>query len=405
MKKIILYIPLILALKLSAQDNVSTVNEVKFEQGSGLNFGFDNNNYQFNIGGFIQPGYTYSKFEHQDAENTMKVNRAYFTVGGKALKEKVSFFIQTDFSLSNPLLDAWVAYHPTSNINVTVGQKRTFLNNREMTINEDKFQFTGRSMLSTGLSNTGREFGVFLDGTFSIGNFGFVPQVALTSGDGRNSFGSDSRDADFGGFKYGGRLDLYPLGFFMEGNRNTTADLLHEGSLKMVVGGAASYNDGASNGVGEGHGDFDLYNEDGGLQYPDYRKMYADILLKYQGFSLLGEYANTSATGLEQTFINQAGTVVLQPMQISSMLVLGDAYNVQLGYATLNGYAVDVRYTNLIPEFKDYSSSLMEETKAYTLGLSKYIKGNSLKIQTALSSIEYKTSKEIRAELLFQIVF
>lgn len=405
MKKIILYIPLILALKLSAQDNISTANEVKFEQGSGLNFGFDNNNYQFNIGGFIQPGYTYSKFENQDAENTMKVNRAYFSVSGKALKEKVSFFIQTDFSQSNPLLDAWVAYHPTSNINVTVGQKRTFVNNREMTINEDKFQFTDRSMLSTGLSNTGREFGIFLDGTFSIGNFGFVPQVALTSGDGRNSFGSDSRDTDFGGFKYGGRLDLYPLGFFTEGNQNTTADLLHEGSLKMVVGGAASYNDGASNGVGEGHGDFDLYNEDGELQYPDYRKMYADILLKYQGFSLLGEYANTSATGLEQTFINQAGTVALQPMQISSMLVLGDAYNVQLGYATLNGYAVDVRYTNLTPEFKDYSSSLMEETKAYTLGLSKYIKGNSLKIQTAFSSIEYETSKEIRAELLFQIVF
>ncbi len=405
MKKIILYIPLILVLKLSAQDNISTANDVKFEQGTGLNFGFDNNNYQFNIGGFVQPSYTYSKFEDEDGENTMKVNRAYFSVGGKALKEKVSFFIQTDFSLSNPLLDAWVAYHPTNNINITVGQKRTFLNDREMTVNEDKFQFTNRSLLSTAFSGTGREFGFYIDGKFSIGSFGIVPQMALTSGDGRNSFGSDSRDADLGGLKYGGRLDLYPLGYFTEGNQYTTADLLHEEKLKMVIGGAASYNDGASNAVGEGHGDFVLYNENQELQYPDYKKMYADVLLKFKGVSLLGEYANTSASGLEQTFINEAGTVALQPRQISSMLALGDAYNMQLGYATLGGYSVDVRYTKLTPEFDNYENSILEDTKAYTLGLSKYFKGNNLKIQMAFSSIEYETTKEMRAELLFQIVF
>jgi hypothetical protein len=380
-------------------------NEVNFELGEGLNFNFEDNQYQFKISGFIQPSYTYLKTEELDAEHEFNSRRSYFSLSGKALKEKVSFLIQTDFSDSDILLDAWLAYHPTENINITVGQKRVDYNNVEMRFNEDKFQFTRRSELSRALSNTGREFGLFVDAQYNLGGFGIEPFAGVSSGDGRNSFGADSRDVDSGGIKYGGRLNLYPFGFFTKGNDNTTADLMHEEEFKLVIGAAGSYNDGASESVGEGHNIFEIFDENGDVQLPDYRQLYVDMLIKYKGFSFLTEYANATATGLEETFINAAGTVALQPQQISSYLALGDAINVQTGYATKSGYAIDFRYSSISPEFEALSNSVLQDTTVYILGLTKYIKGHDLKIQTAFSSIDMNGVSTFQADLVFQIVF
>ena len=377
-------------------------NVASYSLGNGLNFSLNEGNYQFNMSGFIQPSYT--EFEGPDSE--FNARRTYFSLGGKAIKEKVSFFIQTDFSDTNILLDAWLAYHPTENINITFGQKRVDYNNVEMRFNEDKFQFTTRSILSTALSNTGREFGIFADAQYDFGGIGIEPFVGISSGDGRNSFGTDSRDSDSGGLKYGGRLNVYPFGFFSDGNDNTTADLLHEDSFKMVIGGAGSYNDGASEPVGEGHNVIqNIFDENGEIQLPDYRQIYADVMIKYQGFSFLAEYANATATGLEETFVNAAGTVALQPEQIGTYLALGDAYNIQTGYATKSGYAVDLRYSGITPEFDNLANSILQDTTVYTLGLAKYIKGHDLKIQTAFSRLEFGGTETYQADIVLQVVF
>jgi len=84
--------------------------------------------------------------------------------------------------------------------------------------------------------------------------------------------------------KHGGRLDVYPLGFFVEGNGNLIADLAHEETFKMVIWAAASYNDGVSNALGEGHGEFQFYDRNSSVKNPDYRKFSADVLMKYRGF-------------------------------------------------------------------------------------------------------------------------
>ena len=52
------------------------------------------------------------------------------------------------------------------------------------------------------------------------------------------------------------------------------------------------YNDGASNKVGEGHGDFVLYDKDGNSKFPALRKIAADLLFKWQGWSIMAEYVN-----------------------------------------------------------------------------------------------------------------
>lgn len=407
MKKIVLLIVFFCISILSHAQEDDAKNKASYKLGNGLNFSFNEENYQFNLGGFIRPAYNYSKTEGSATENEFNAKNAVLIISGKALKEKVSFLVQTDYSRSQPLLDAWLAYHPTDHISISFGQKQTFVNNREMTYREDRLQFTDRSLLSQNLSNTGREFGVFVESQFTLGSkFGIAPMVALTSGDGRNSFGSDSRDTDLGGLKIGGRLDVYPLGYFTEGNDLFSADLAHEQHLKLVIGAAVSKNTGASNAVGEGHGDFFLYNADGNSDLPDYSQLYIDILLKYKGFSFLGEYANASADGLRLVYTDEAATQILAPQQISNFLSLGDSYNLQAGYVTKSGYGLDLRYENAAPEFDVNPNSILSDYSSFTLGFSKYFDHNNLKMQAALSTVNFENREnQTVGEILIQVIF
>ena len=405
MKKFIFCISIIALMQPTGQF-LSAQNKTSFELGSGLNFSLNDGAYQFKIGGMIQPAVSLVSNPGQPIGEYLNVKRTYFNISGSAFKEKVSFFLQTDFSLGSPLLDAWVAYKPIQDLNITFGQKQSIANNREMLFMEDKLQFADRSLLSTSFCLTGREFGLFVDKKFSVATIGIVPQMAVTAGDGRNSFGLDSRDVDKGGLKYSGRLDLYPLGYFSQGNDDLVADLAHESNLKLVVGGAASYNVGASNGVGEGHGDFQLYDQNGKSKLPDYRKIYGDILIKYNGFSVLGEFVNASATALDGSYTIASLTSPLLPTQISEYLALGSAYNAQIGYVTKSGYALDVRYAALMPEFGMDSNSKISKTSGITVGFTKYFKQNNLKLQAAVTSLNHAdNTNQLLGSLIFQVVF
>jgi hypothetical protein len=398
-----------------AQVEIKTESKSKeFQLGDGLRFNVNDGDYKFKIGGFIQGVYQHDKTVGSVANNYMNARNAFFTLSGSMMKEKVSFLLQNNFSSGRPLLDAWVSYSPVSNIKITFGQKQAFTNNREMTFFEDKLQFVDRGIFSLQFSNLGREFGVFLESEFSEGDFIIKPKIAITSGDGLNSFGANSTDVDRGGLKYGGRIDILPLGKFKEGNDKYIADLKHEDQLKILVGAAYSYNIGASNKVGEGHGDFMLYNNTGKSMLPDYRKFYEDILLKYKGFSLLTEYTNTTATSLSGSYLDAGATRPLYLTEISEYLVLGDGYNVQAGYVTKSGLALDVRYEKLNQEF-DNNLSLLLDQEAYTLGLTKYFKGNNFKIQGLVSSNNLNQFNSISstiekvntitAQLAVQVVF
>lgn len=406
MKQLICITLLFCSFILIAQETEPT-NQANFQLGEGLTFNLNDGDYKFFISGFIQPSISFDKVEDDDADYQFNARRSFFMLGGTAVKEKISFLLQTDFSSVDPLLDAWIAYHPYSWLTVTAGQKQNFVNNREMLFREDRLQFTDRSLSSRTFSRTGREFGLFVETNFQFGDkIAIVPKASLTSGDGRNSFGSDSRDADYGGVKIGGRLDIYPLGYFTKGNDLFTADLAHEETLKLVLGAAASKNNGASHQNGEGHGNFLLYNQDGNIELPDYSQFYTDLLLKYKGFSMLLEYTNATVSGIEQIYVNDNASNILAPTQISEFLILGDSFTGQFGYVTKSGYSVDFRYENTKPEFNTNTNSLLSEFSNYTFGFTKYFDGNNLKLQAAVSTTDFVEGNNITTgELLFQIVF
>jgi hypothetical protein len=403
-KLVLLFVFLNVALSLNAQEEKKS-NQANFELGSGLNFSFNKGAYEFNISGFIQPSYIYEKTENRKSTQEFNSRRSFFMMSGKAVKEKISFLLQTDYSQSSPLMDAWVAYHPTNSITISAGQKQTFVNNKEMLIREDRLQFTDRSLLSQNMSRTGREMGLFIEGKFG-NKFGIAPKLALTSGDGRNSFGADSRDTDAGGVKLGGRLDIYPLGFFSEGIEQTTADLKKEDKLKMVLGVAFSVNNGASASNGEGHREIELFDSFGNFSSPNYNQLYVDLLLKYKGFSFLGEYNNSTADDIDLVYTNDTATQLLVPQEISSYFLLGDNYNFQAGYMLPKGFSIDTRYEISKPEFSTYTNSLLKDSNSYTIGLTKYFSGNNLKIQTSFTAIQIENgAKQQIGSLLMQIAF
>jgi len=379
-------------------------NKASYSLGNGLNFSFNEGNYYFGLNGFIQPGYLRETMEGMDDVNSFRSKRTFLQFEGNAVEEKVSFFVQLDFSRSNPLMDVYMAYQPVEQVKISFGQKQNFANNREMIYREDRLQFVNRSLLSESLSRTGREFGVFVESKFEVGNFGIMPMAALTSGDGRNSFGQDSRDSDIGGVKIGGRLDLYPLGYFKPGNELTSVDLAREDELKFVIGVAGSHNNGASGASGESHGDFFLFDQNGEDSLPDYRQVYTDILMKYKGFSLLAEYANTSATGIDLAFLDESATQILAPQQISQFLALGDSYNVQLGYVTKSGFSFDFRYANTTPEFDSFDGSVLSDMNQTSFGFSKYFYDNALKLQASYSRFDPAVGEALdQIELILHI--
>ena len=208
MKKISFLIIIFITTFITAQE--SNQNQSDFDFGNGVSLSFEDGDYNFNINGFIKPTYVYNEMNSiVDGGTVNEINRQFksknsiLEISGDAKKEKVSFSIMMDYSLSNPLLEAWIGYHPNKSVNIYFGQRNTFLNNREMILNEDVLQFTDRSLLSQNhTAGAGEEFGLFIETTFGE-KFILSPKFAITSGDGRNSFGEDSRDSDLGGIKFG----------------------------------------------------------------------------------------------------------------------------------------------------------------------------------------------------------
>ena len=384
MKKIIyLLIGFMFVVQAYAQ-NYDTENSSEFVLGNGLVIN-SGNDYHFKLSGLIQP--TFSVLvDSVKTDYLFNAKHTFFSFSGFAKPEKVSFLMLADFSLTSPLLDAWVAYHINNNINLSFGQKLISGNNRAMIFKRDNLQFFNRSLLSTNFSGSGREFGLFLDLSLSFNRFNINPSFGITSGDGRSSFGTNSRDVDYGGFKYFGRIDFYPLGYFSEGNNLQVFDLKRERQLKLVFGVASSYNDGASSSVGEGHGDFFLYNVNGDIQLPDYRQLYLDLLLKYRGLSLLAEYANASASSLNQIYIDPIGFSLLQPTAISEYLALGSGLNFTLGYILKSNFGFDIGYSAINPEYEENLSSVVTKTNDIRFSLTKYFLENNLKISSTFSS-------------------
>ena len=392
-------------------------NDYTYNLGSGILFNFDDSTHMFQIGGMSQPRFLNSRVNDTtlDPGNYFGIKRSYFSLNGSLNKGMFSFLIQTNFSDSYPLLDAWAGYHPNKNVSIYFGQRMSPFNNLSMQIMEYNLQFASRNYLSQNFTESGREFGLFIESKFSIGNIGFKPILAITSGDGKNSFGVLSSDTDQGGLKYGGRLNIYPFGFFKENNEFIGHDTYKEKSHKLMLGFSSSLNQGASHEIGEGHyfqdlppnGTFMFFDTIGNRKLPNYLKNYVDILYKYKGFNILFEYVNTAAYNLQGTSLNSTGSLLLEPTQISQYLVLGNAFNIQGGYLFKSDWSIDMKFGRSYYEFEQ-TYSILQNYDSMGAGITKYFSNRAVKTQLMASYVNFpilENQNILGLECLLQIKF
>ena len=381
-----------------------------FSFGTGINFQLNDGKYQFNFGGSIQPQINISSSNNVE-EYFYNSPNSLFSLYARNNDKKITLFMLNDFSKSNPLLDAWGAIE-FNFFNVAFGQKHA-ISNFESMLYENNLTFNSRSLMNQAFNSDGREFGIFISSNFGYGNLVFEPNISVTSGDGINSFGALASDYDLGGLKYAFKLNFYPFGEF-SGNKIHFSDLSFEKDLKIMISLGGSYNDGASNAVGEGHGDFNLYDANGDSKYPDYRKLHFDLLSKYQGFSFLAEYLIATATDLDGSYKSiplfldnelANSDAQLFASEISQFLSVGSGLNTQLGYMTKSGLSIDLSYSMVEPEFEKNTSSIISKASSSRIGFSKYLVKNAVRVHTGVEnvSIESQENDELRFSLILQL--
>lgn len=345
---------------------------------------------RINISATLQPGIQYSSIdslEEKNNSNRFSLNLLRIGLHGVVFKEKVLFGIVTDLTGTIPILEGWIGFNFwNKTAKFTIGQRQTNTNNRLAMEDERYAQNMGQSIsgkssdgtVSGGLTHNfvgaTREGGAFFETNFTINNWRIYPSVSITTGEGQSFFDAQPNV----GFKYGGRIDVMPFGDFIKNNAFIAHDLYYEKTPKLAIGFAGSYNAKASSSTGSEHGIITGIYKDGVQDYADYRKLVADVIFKYQGFSFVGEYTNATVAGTD-LYVNAGGTTKLTPEAASSMYNIGNGINLQSSYVFKNKWVVDGRYSRITPEF-DITTSLVHTQNWYTLGVNKYFKDNAVKI-------------------------
>lgn len=364
--------------------------------------------YTINLRGYLQPYYevkSYTDPELDGAYQRFRMRRLRLRLSGDAANQKIEYRFQADFSGNSEtgeeagglLFDAWIGYNITKRIQITVGQKVTPTDNRELMMGSQTLQLVERSRVTSAFSSI-REFGVFADGTFRTGGGTYIkPSLAVTNGDGSNVY-----TKDHGGLKVGGRLDFLPFGLFTNYGQYRQGDLVRELSPKLVVGGVYSVNNGMSSRRGRGSGDIIYLDADDNESLPNYTKWGIDFLFKYRGFSMLGEFVSTSANVPDDITkrIRTDGTVATTfdvdgqrdvENYVKGRMMLGKGYNLQAGYIFKNRISVDARYAHLEADQHSFlnNGTFYNRPNYYTLGLTKYFsKGYGFKIQGSVTYVD-----------------
>lgn len=406
----------------------------KFEHytfGDGVRFRNEANDYSIIMRGYIQPHYELKYFldpKIARAYHRVRIRRARIRFSGKAAQDKVSWRLQFDLSGSNEaegaaesfLMDAWIGYNITKHIQVRLGQKNTPTDNRELLMRSHTLQLVERSRVTSAFSSI-REFGLFIDGSFKTGGGTYLrPSIAITNGDGLNVY-----SPDFGGLKYGGRIDFLPFGTFVNMGQYHQVDMMRELTPKLVFGVAYSVNEGMSSRRGRTSGDILYLDDKDEYSLPNYSKLGVDFIFKYKGFSAIGEFVSTTAsvpTDITQRIRNDGSTSTSFPVDgeddvenyVKGRMMLGKGYNIQMGYLFKNRWSVDARYAHL--EADQYSflnnGTFYNRPNYYTFGLTKYFsKMYGFKIQASLTYVETaEGSNDLKGnpmngdELIFRVI-
>lgn len=269
------------------------------------------------------------------------------------------------------ILDAVVKWNFSGNFVLWFGQTK-LPGNRERVISSGDLQQVDRSLLNSRF-NIDRDMGFQLRHHFNLTDTFIVREMfSVSQGEGRNI-----TTGNLGGHQYTSRIELLPFGKFASKGDYRGSDLKFEPAPKLALGFTYDFNnDAVKNRSNQGS----YMITDTGFYSTNISTVFVDAIYKHNGFSFMGEYAVRDA---DDAFAkNSDGTLTGDLVQV------GNALNLQTGYLLSETLEISGRYTNI--DWDQNITGKGNETQ-YTLGLSKYILGHKLKVQTDLSYLDLAT--------------
>lgn len=332
-----------------------------------------------------------------ELNSAFDINRARITIIGNLFENKFSTVFRINYpsnyqsattgnrTFNNTLQEAYVEYRPNRNHSINFGLRADYIDSREVRMQGENSGFINRSAVSNAFDAI-FDYGLRYKGTFQIGGPHLLRTYAsITSGDGRASL-----QKNFGGFKYGFRLDYLPFDKFTSGGEYFMDDLVREQKPKLVIGVIYSFNDGQTSAYGTNGGRYLYGDSTGKILLPSYSKFGIDYLFKYRGFYCMGSVFATQSDvpsnvkgeyRLNGTFSKYATTQTDEQAKnlVRSRLNLGSGVNVQAGFLLPSDLGFSFRYSSL--NANATASNFGDYNKYYTFVINKYIRGNDLKIQ------------------------
>lgn len=348
---------------------------------------------QLQFQGFAQWEEEDSNFSH--TETNFLIRRARLKFDGFAYSPKLTYKIAIGLSnrdisgaskyTSNApryILDAVMKWNFYENFELWFGQTK-LPGNRDYLTSSGNLQLVDRSLLD-GTYAIERDLGFQLRHHFKLSdNFIIKEAFALSQGEGRNI-----TSGNIGGFQYTSRLEFLPLGDFIKNGDYVGGDIYREPAPKLAFGVTYDFNNKAV----KTQSNRGLYMiTDSGFYETNISTLFIDAMFKYHGFSLMAEYADRTAA--DPLAKNSDGSLTGDAVQI------GNGLNFQAGYVFESNWEVTGRYTNI--EF-DNDIIFKNPQNQYTLGVSKYILGHKLKVQSDVSYLAMNLSND---ELMWRLQF
>lgn len=320
----------------------------------------------------------------EEWDHKFMIRRARLKFSGWVINPKISYKMELalsnrdlgskhDFDEANEapkvVLDAVAKWKVHKNLSIWAGQTK-LPGNRERVVSSQALQMVDRSLVNS-IFNIDREMGVHLRGKFKAGKAVIKPIASFSFGESRNVTISN-----IGGFHYVGRLEVLPFGDFSSKGDYFGADLKREKAPKLALAATYSMNNGAARQKTTGRF---LMDADENYLTHDLQTIFADMMFKYQGFSVMAEYAHKIVADQDARDSEDVRLAIVDAEGRS--YYTGSGLNIQTGYLFKNNMEVSARYTTVTPDVVNS----FDGTKEYTFGLSKYVVGHSLKFQGDVS--------------------
>ena len=323
--------------------------------------------------------------EGGDYESSMLIRRSRLKFDGYAFSPKLKYKIELglsnrdqsgilEYTSNTPrmIMDAVMMYNFAGNWVLWVGQTK-LPGNRERVISSANMQQVDRSILNRRF-NIDRDIGIQLRNHHTIGSKFIVREiVAISQGEGRNVTAGNK-----GGHQYTGRIELLPFGNFKGKGDYVASDLSREATPKLSLAATYDFNNDA---VRTRSNQGAYMQTDTGFYETDISTLFIDAMFKYKGFSFMGEYADREAD--DPIAKNSDGT------ETGDIVQVGNGLNLQTGYVFPSNWEVSGRYSTIDLD-KNITGKGVE--RQYTLGLSRYIVGHKLKVQTDVSYLNSEFS-------------